>query len=66
MDSLQSIKQRFGIIGNNIGLNRSLEKAIRVSSTDISVLVHCRSFLLELHRSLPQYIWSAFDENIGE
>ena len=23
MDSLQSIKQRFGIIGNNIGLNRS-------------------------------------------
>ena len=39
MDSLQSIKQRFGIIGNNIGLNRSLEKAIRVSSTDISVLV---------------------------
>jgi transcriptional regulator with PAS, ATPase and Fis domain len=39
MDSLQSIKQRFGIIGNNIGLNRSLEKAMRVSSTDISVLV---------------------------
>jgi len=39
MDSLQSIKQRFGIIGNNIGLNRSLEKAIRVSGTDISVLV---------------------------
>ena len=39
MDSLQSVKQRFGIIGNNIGLNRALEKAIRVSSTDISVLV---------------------------
>ncbi|MFQ3340596.1 MAG: transcriptional regulator with PAS, ATPase and Fis domain [Flavobacteriaceae bacterium] len=39
MDSLQSIKQRFGIIGNNIGLNRALEKAIRVSGTDISVLV---------------------------
>jgi transcriptional regulator with PAS, ATPase and Fis domain len=39
MDSLQSVKQRFGIIGNNIGLNRALEKALRVSTTDISVLV---------------------------
>jgi len=39
MDSLQSVKQRFGIIGNNIGLNRALEKALRVASTDISVLV---------------------------
>ena len=39
MDSLQSIKQRFGIIGNNLGLNRALEKAMRVSGTDISVLV---------------------------
>lgn len=39
MDSLQTIKQRFGIIGNNIALNRALEKAIQVSPTDISVLV---------------------------
>ena len=39
MDSLQSVKQRFGIIGNNIGLNRALEKSLRVSNTDISVLV---------------------------
>ena len=39
MDSLQNIKQRFGIIGNNIGLNRALEKSIRVAETDISVLV---------------------------
>ena len=39
MDSLQSVKQRFGIIGNNIGLNRALEKALQVASTDISVLV---------------------------
>jgi len=39
MENLQSIKQRFGIIGNNSGLNRALEKAIRVSVTDISVLV---------------------------
>ena len=39
MDSLHSVKQRFGIIGNNPALNRALEKALRVSSTDISVLV---------------------------
>ena len=39
MDNLQIIKQRFGIIGISQGLNRALEKALRVSSTDISVLV---------------------------
>ena len=39
MDNLQGIKQRFGIIGISQGLNRALEKALRVSSTDISVLV---------------------------
>ena len=39
MENLQAIKQRFGIIGNNNGLNRVLEKALRVSITDISVLV---------------------------
>ncbi|MFC2110505.1 sigma 54-interacting transcriptional regulator [Bacteroidota bacterium] len=39
MEGLTSIKQRFEIIGNNEKLNRSLEKAIRVAPTDISVLV---------------------------
>ena len=39
MDSLQLVKQRFGIIGNNLGLNRALEKSLSVSNTDISVLV---------------------------
>ena len=39
MKTLQSIKQRFGIIGNDSGLNRALEKSLRVSATDISVLV---------------------------
>ena len=39
MENLQVVKQRFGIIGNDPILNRSLEKAIRVSPTDISVLV---------------------------
>jgi len=39
MENLQVIKQRFGIIGNDAHLNRALEKSIRVSPTDISVLV---------------------------
>ena len=39
MENLQTTKQRFGIIGNDIHLNRALEKAVRVAPTDISVLV---------------------------
>ena len=39
MENLQAIKQRFGIIGNDVQLNRALEKAVRVAPTDISVLV---------------------------
>ena len=39
MDNIQTVKQRFGIIGNDIQLTRALEKAVRVSPTDISVLV---------------------------
>lgn len=38
MDIL-SVKQRFGIIGNNEALNRALEVAVRVATTDLSVLV---------------------------
>ncbi len=37
--NLQSIKQRFGIIGNSAGLNRALDIAIQVSATDLSVLI---------------------------
>jgi transcriptional regulator with PAS, ATPase and Fis domain len=39
MESVQAIKQRFGIIGNDPNLNRAIEKAIQVAPTDISVLV---------------------------
>ena len=39
MDKIQSIKQRFEIIGNDSQLNRAIGKAIRVSPTEISVLV---------------------------
>jgi len=39
MESIQAIKQRFEIIGNDVKLNRSIEKSIQVAPTDISVLV---------------------------
>jgi len=39
MTDLQSIKTRFGIIGNYPALNRALQKAVQVAPTDISVLV---------------------------
>lgn len=39
MESVQAIKQRFGIIGDDPKLNRAIEKAIQVAPTDISVLV---------------------------
>ncbi|MCE3295465.1 MAG: sigma-54-dependent Fis family transcriptional regulator [Crocinitomicaceae bacterium] len=37
--NVQQIKQRFGIIGNSVHLNRALEVAAQVAPTDISVLV---------------------------
>jgi len=36
---LQSIKNRFGIIGNAPALNRALEVAVQVASTELSVLI---------------------------
>ncbi len=39
MESVQAIKQRFEIIGNDPKLNRAIEKAVQVAPTDISVLV---------------------------
>lgn len=39
MEQIQTIKQRFGIIGNDSQLNRAIGKAIRVAPTEISVLV---------------------------
>lgn len=37
--TIQQIKQRFGIIGNNQTLNRSIEVAMQVAPTDLSVLI---------------------------
>lgn len=37
--NLQSVKQRFNIIGNSPGLNRAINVALQVAPTDISVLI---------------------------
>ncbi|WGH26740.1 MAG: sigma-54 dependent transcriptional regulator [Candidatus Bostrichicola ureolyticus] len=39
MESIQNIKQRYGIIGNDYMLNKSLEKTMLVAPTDLSVMV---------------------------
>ena len=36
---IQQVKQRFGIIGNNPGLNRAIDVALQVAPTDLSVLI---------------------------
>jgi transcriptional regulator with PAS, ATPase and Fis domain len=56
MESVQAIKQRFGIIGNTTALNRSIEKSIQVAPTDISVLVSGESGVGK--ESLPKIIHS--------
>ena len=39
MEDIQKVKQRFGIIGNFVGLNRAIDIAIQVAPTDLSVLI---------------------------
>ena len=39
MEKILSVKQRFGIIGDNPKLNRAIEKSVQVANSDISVLV---------------------------
>ena len=56
MENLQALKQRFGIIGNDFHLNRTLEKAVRVAPTDISVLVTGESGVGK--ESIPKIIHS--------
>ena len=41
--NIQAVKQRFGIIGRSEILDRALSKAIRVASTDLTVLVQGES-----------------------
>lgn len=42
-DDLQSIKQRYNIVGNSDGLNRALDIALQVAPTDLSVLIQGES-----------------------
>ncbi|WBU90141.1 sigma-54 interaction domain-containing protein [Cellulophaga omnivescoria] len=56
MESVQAIKQRFEIIGNDVQLNRAIEKAIQVAPTDISVLVTGESGVGK--ESIPKIIHS--------
>ncbi|PIB26301.1 sigma-54 interaction domain-containing protein [Maribacter sp. 4G9] len=56
MESIQSIKQRFEIIGQDPKLNRAIEKAIQVAPTDISVLVTGESGVGK--ESIPKIIHS--------
>ncbi len=56
MESIQAIKQRFEIIGNDSGLNRAIEKALQVAPTDISVLVTGESGVGK--ESIPKIIHS--------
>ncbi len=39
MVQIQTVKQRFGIIGNDAGLNHAIDIALQVAPTDLSVLI---------------------------
>jgi transcriptional regulator with PAS, ATPase and Fis domain len=56
MESVQAVKQRFEIIGNDAGLNRAIEKAVQVAPTDISTLVTGESGVGK--ESIPKIIHS--------
>lgn len=64
MDTVQNIKQRFEIIGNDPKLNRSIEKAIQVAPTDISVLVIGESGVGK--ESIPKIIHSLSHRKHGK
>ena len=64
MESVQAIKQRFEIIGNDPRLNRAVEKAIQVAPTDISVLVTGESGVGK--ESIPKIIHSLSHRKHGK
>ena len=64
METVQNIKQRFEIIGNDPKLNRAVEKAIQVSPTDISVLVVGESGVGK--ESIPKIIHSLSHRKHGK
>jgi len=64
METVQNIKQRFEIIGNDPKLNRAIEKAIQVAPTDISVLVVGESGVGK--ESIPRIIHSLSHRKHGK
>ncbi|WP_121666746.1 sigma-54 interaction domain-containing protein [Mesonia aquimarina] len=64
MESVQAIKQRFEIIGNDPALNRAIEKAMQVAPTDISVLVTGESGVGK--ESIPKIIHSLSHRKHGK
>jgi transcriptional regulator with PAS, ATPase and Fis domain len=64
METVQTIKQRFEIIGNDPKLNRAIEKAIQVAPTDISVLVVGESGVGK--ESIPKIIHSLSHRKHGK
>ena len=64
MENIQAVKQRFGIIGNDPGLNRAVEKAVQVAPTDISVLVTGESGVGK--ESIPKIIHSLSHRKHGK
>lgn len=64
METVQAIKQRFEIIGNDPKLNRAIEKAIQVAPTDISVLVIGESGVGK--ESIPKIIHSLSHRKHGK
>jgi len=64
MESVQAIKQRFEIIGNDPKLNRAIEKSIQVAPTDITVLVIGESGVGK--ESIPRIIHSLSHRKHGK
>ena len=54
MTEIQTVKQRFGIIGNSEALNRAIDIAVQVAPTDLSVLITGESGVGK--ESFPQII----------
>ena len=54
LSKIQSIKQQFGIIGNNPELLRAIDIAIQVAKTDLTVLITGESGVGKEH--FPQII----------
>lgn len=64
MENIQTIKQRFEIIGNDAKLNRAIEKAMQVAPTDISILVTGESGVGK--ESIPKIIHSLSHRKHGK